>query len=1096
MSYKFLVIGFRKKRRSYGSLPVAEKSQEAKLNNSGMALIIVVAIMAILSALAASFAFQMRMEEKAAFNYLKAAQARVIALGAVNFAVGLLEEDPSDTMDTNQDTWARYPFDGSWIEMKNNNGELVGVYSIKVIDLNAKININSAGNPGGSSPGWTPYWVSFKEFLDGGGWNLHGNSSNTLAQNLLAYRYGTDGVAGTSADDDADSIILGSDGIDNNGNGSIDESGEGVNEPDEFVFWEPYLDLSTGLNADTPFLNREEIQKVSGIKGSSYNIYPSIAPFITPYSFDLDINDSGINRVNLNLAEAAVIDTVLLQEGAGSDTMALQLAANIADYRDRNHYATVLYDKKGNPYYGVEGIQINEVMPRTWVKFRTISTYWQDTSPAGGWTNNGDHYSTSGIGTDGYTIHFKYGPVKKGRYYFALYCGSYTGALDVGFDLNNDDDNNDAGEWFNNYSPSSGWIKFNVDFSNDQTDLDIWIRDHDTNPDDNQACGIYYFILSQQSQYIELINLSTRDIDLSGWKVKIYNDSGTASQGYFPAGTVIPGRGSDLSRNPSFLVVVDRKDDNSPEKRTGDDTSYESLFGDDSRTWGDAAGEDYPVAELAPDPALSALGGWTNAPALFFHSNDWDHASGGPTTEWDEAGEGDTIIIYDDNLNPVCVSYITPGEYGMGDSVLAFNPMEKQDPTQTNPSGGPAANQSKWGFRLRTVDNENTTYTEGPNTYYAHDEKRGVPLSIGTDFASPGNFNASASQGSTSFTDFLVKDGPFASVGELWRVKGEIGRGASEWQRIYQINTGGGSDDYLLSRLADRFTITEKRLEAEQALYRDRDLFSPGLQPFSDNLTNFSTEWVYDHTDPDGNEIDATHPDTPFLTPYYYTSSSDQATWAWGLKERISPDAAVYELYILGLKDAPMEVSVNTWNQDFENTNWVYLMPGPDGIAYYGEVIVGDSDTEHALSDTYIQVSVRRPASSTSSAYFDGIVLAPLPRIYGRINVNTADTEVLHALPGLYYDDLVNYIVSGRPYYNIGEVWNRLRGYTSFPINGDIVTASQYFSRLSNLITVRGKLFRIEVKARYIRDTNGNGHYDVGQDEVLGEYTVNTIYER
>ncbi|NOZ64297.1 MAG: general secretion pathway protein GspK, partial [Caldiserica bacterium] len=257
-----------------------------------------------------------------------------------------------------------------------------------------------------------------------------------------------------------------------------------------------------------------------------------------------------------------------------------------------------------------------------------------------------------------------------------------------------------------------------------------------------------------------------------------------------------------------------------------------------------------------------------------------------------------------------------------------------------------------------------------------------------------------------------------------------------------------------------------------------------------------AVNWVYNSKDPYGTEIDAAHPDTPFLTPYYYTSSSDQASWAWGLKDRLSPDTAVYDLYILGLKDAPLEVSVSTWNQDFQGTNWVYRVPGADGIAYYGEVVIGDSDTEHALSDTYIQVMVRKPASYTGTTYFDGIVLAPLPRIYGKINVNTADTEVLHALPGLNDANLVDYIVSGRPYHNIGEVWDRLRSYTSAPINGSIVTASQYFSRISNLITVRGKLFRIEVTARYIRDTNGNGHYDEGQDEVLGEYSISTIYER
>jgi len=153
-------------------------------------------------------------------------------------------------------------------------------------------------------------------------------------------------------------------------------------------------------------------------------------------------------------------------------------------------------------------------------------------------------------------------------------------------------------------------------------------------------------------------------------------------------------------------------------------------------------------------------------------------------------------------------------------------------------------------------------------------------------------------------------------------------------------------------------------------------------------------------------------------------------------------------------------------------------------------VIVGDSDAEHDLSDTYLQITIKKPAGYSGSTYFDGVVLAPLPRIYGRININTADTEVLHALPNIDAP-LRNVIVNGRPYNTIGEIWDRFRTYF-----GDGVTASRYFSRISNLITTRGKLFRIEVTGRYIRDTNRNGSYDEGEDEVLGEYKITTIYER
>ena len=480
----------------------------------------------------------------------------------------------------------------------------------------------------------------------------------------------------------------------------------------------------------------------------------------------------------------------------------------------------------------------------------------------------------------------------------------------------------------------------------------------------------------------------------------------------------------------AYLLVVARKDNNSSvgiSTSPPDATSFESGWGNNNGTW-DSSDGDTPVVELAPPSGAGYNFG------LNFFSN----VENDGTPRESNVDRGDTVIIYDVNLNPVCLTYFPDADSAAGDSIPAFVSLEKSDPTIL---------QRDWSY---------TDATQGDSV-----------ILQGT----PGRLNTSVS--SSDLDKLRVKDNPFATVGELWRVKGETEMGASDWQILYQMKTDDGSDTYILIRLPDRFTVSQKRLEAESASYKEITL-----------------NWDYKHTDPYNNEIDATHPDTPFLTPYYSTSSSDEGTWAWGLKERISPDTSVYDLYILGLKDAPFEVSVNTWNEDFDEPNWVYLIPGPDGIAHYGEVIVGDSDAEHDLSDTYLQVTIKKPAGYSGSTYFDGVVLAPLPRIYGRINVNTADTEVLHALPNIDAP-LRNVIVNGRPYNTIGEIWDRFRTYF-----GDGVTASRYFSRISNLITTRGKLFRIEVTGRYIRDTNRNGSYDEGEDEVLGEYKITTIYER
>ena len=984
--------------------------------------------MAVLSALAASFAFQMRMEEKAAFNYWKSSQARAIAMAGVDFAVGTLENDESDTYDSFDDYWAKPPYDGKWHTdnnlITNHNGDLVGVYKVKITDLSGKLNINTCGKD--QNEGWSPYEESFKNFLDAGGWNLGTSNSAQLANNLLAYRYGTDGYPGNSGDDDADSIIVENDGIDNNGNGQIDEPGEGVNEPDEFVYWKPYLD-SSGINSDTPFITREEIQKVNGIKGDTYNIYNDISSFITPFSFDLDINDSGINRVNLNYAEASTIDTVLIQEGIAEDT-ALQLAANIADYRDRNNYATILYDKDGNPHYGVEGIQINEVMPRTWAKLNAVGHAESDNNWILSITR--DYYESN---TNGSVGHWSWNGIKPGKYYLRIYRHtSSTGKVEISVDGGN--------TYSSPMTPTCNYGPVDIDSSGT---LDLKIRNYDGGASDIETCTFYYATLSQQSQYIELYNISDKQVDLSGWKVSVYDTrqpvtSGAWWDGYLPSGTYLAPH--------SYLLAVARKDKNSTvgvSASPPDDTSFESGWGNNNGTW-DSSDGDTPIVELVP-PTDHPYG---------FGLNFFSNVENDDTPRKDYVDRGDTIIIYDMNLNPVCWTYFPDADSAAGDSIPAFTSLEKSDPT---------IYQRGWSYTDSTQEDS-------------------VPLQ-----GTPGGLNTGVS--TTDLDKLRVKDNPFATVGELWRVKGMTKINSEDWQRMYQIKTDDGSDTYIMTRLPDRFTVSGKRLEAENASQK----YTP-------------SSWRYAYTDPSGHEIDATHPDTPFLTPYYYNfSNTDKASWGWGLRERISPDTSVYNLYVLGLKGAPFKVSVNTWNENFNNTNWVYLIPGPDGIAYYGEVIVGDSDTEHSLSDTYIQVSIKKP-DTTSATYFNGIVLTPSPRIYGRINVNTADTEVLHALPGNIFSPASNFIeeriYNDSPYLSSGEIVESLKKYYDDHYGASWTEDEKWreswkdFSRISNLVTVRGKLFRIDVTGRYIRDTNGNGSYDEGIDDVLGEYKISTIYER
>ena len=57
------------------------------------------------------------------------------------------------------------------------------------------------------------------------------------------------------------------------------------------------------------------------------------------------------------------------------------------------------------------------------------------------------------------------------------------------------------------------------------------------------------------------------------------------------------------------------------------------------------------------------------------------------------------------------------------------------------------------------------------------------------------------------------------------------------------------------------------------------------------------------------------------------------------------------------------------------------------------------------------------------------------------------------------------------------------------------MTVSQ-FKPISNLITTKSNVFKIICTGQSILDKNGNGAFDVGDDEVLGERKITVIYER
>ena len=439
-------------------------------SENGMALIIIVAIVAILSAIGITFMYNMRMEEKAAFNYMNSLKASYIAKSGIEHAIAVLKEDGGDTgydaysdrwgYDTDLDAWdgifnayldndddsinndsflgyfslsttvspncspggCTEGRDSRWIYVYDDAGNIVGRYAVLILDESSRININTAGNR--QNQGWGPFEVSFVNFLNACGFSIFDINNAWdieptgpyLKRGLTQYRYGClsydfDNVPGTFGDDNADSVILATDGIDNDGDGITDnwvslnnggqwnfstddlnddgeptwgepnvnmqyyEPVEGVDDPYEFISWNPYYSGST--NFDTPLITTEEIKHVYGIGTGTAN-FDAIKPYITVYSSDENTNDSGLLRLNINLVkDAMALYTVMYDAWEGLipnyytydqvRRMASQVAVNTIDYADRDNVSTFLElsDALGNETTiarGVEAIRINEIM--------------------------------------------------------------------------------------------------------------------------------------------------------------------------------------------------------------------------------------------------------------------------------------------------------------------------------------------------------------------------------------------------------------------------------------------------------------------------------------------------------------------------------------------------------------------------------------------------------------------------------------------------------------------------------------------------------------------------------------------------------------
>jgi len=1031
--------------------------QSSIANSNGMVLIIVLVIVAILSAIGVTFTASMRLEEKTAFNYMGNVKASDMAKAGLQHAIAQLKKDNPDTgYDSYEESWGYLCNDADdsifsaftdidddthcvdndtsaatvgsgcssgrdsrWINVQDNSGNIIGRYAVLILDEAGKININTAGNS--QNQGWSVFEINLEDFLTVGendlGWNLGSSNPTQLAERIVRRRYGSDNgtdstkeAGANSADDDSDSIILLYDGIDNDADGDTDEFGEGVDEPDEFVNWNPYQNGS-----DTPYVTIEEIKHVNNIGNT---IYQKMKPYITVYSSDFNTSDSGFLRLNINqVKEASVLYSVLENawEDAGDDPEPgdnlEQITVNIIDYADEDTIPT--YGEIGTKKVrGVESLRINEIMVKPVYQFEAEDIfpdhegYWKTLSTGDTCLQMdiNDVSDTAVTDTDDPAIM----PLERAGYY-NLRLLTFDNADEIrSFLVYVDGVLQDTCAWHN----TGGWFLDDLGVVKDaegQPRLlsaeDVQIT-FDPDTDINAPAMVDYIQLSQQPdcEYVELVNISDTNLDISGWTLT----TSAGFQGTIPDNSVVEAK-------DYLVLVVDQND--AGNGVGGNDICFDNTWtGVDNVVELQLSTSPNPIAALERGDSEIYFGGvfhdlplWGDNPDTPMHITLWN----GPLDKAEIIAQVDYTAAQVDTV-----------AYTVADlDVRGFVALEKNDPTVIEDQDGDGADDHWLG---NTQDRKVATIKGG----------------------TPGAKNNVCTK--TPGEDVAARDLPYATPVHIKEVSSSK-TSSDEWSNL-GYDSSGGEDKTLIVRIADRLTVSQKRLEAEHD-------------------TAFSHSWTY------------ADPDDTFLTPYYHTGEVIADTWWWGKDHRISSDTAFYSLYIKGkaVDDTGLSAEVKvTVSTAFGDTGPITLSFSPDGTAYFGEVEIGAT----ANSDSYLGVHLENPCD-TYIACFDAVVLAPEYKTYGRINVNTADTPVLQALPGITSteaDDIVN----NRPFGNMGEL---LSDCTEISL--------EEFSRICNLITTKSNTFTIISIGQALRESaEGDVEINGKRYEVLGEKKYRAVVER
>ncbi len=623
---------------------------EKHIDRKAIALTLTIGVLGLISLLITSFCLAIYWQTKQAEHHLSLAKAEFLVEAAFSHGRTVLKEDrEKNTFDYEQDEWRRY-FEGKdgdekidndgdgtpdskWIDFQDGRGNIIGRYAVLIKDESSKININTAGEckkdpllECHQGRGFSTYEVSLEDFFEC--FKPSSVDPEELTEKILKERYGPDGKPGEKGvDDNLNNPILESDGIDNDADGDTDEKDEGIDEPQEFNPYHPKGPKDHDKPYDRPFLSIRQVRPLvpDSKTDPKTDNFKRIANQITCLSFERDISRKIISgeiqeflRLNINtlsadelvvfFKEAEKEAKIFDKEAEISDKE--QKAVNIVDFRDKDFAATEYCEVKG-----VEGIRINEIMVKPILKVDTT----KDQNPEKGWIWKGNHYENYCESTPQEYGEWEWSDLPSGKYRLILYGEEDERVGDV---IANGTSQEDVkhGQRFKETVTVDEKGKFTLKIRNNKENTTTYFK---------------YLELSQQpdTEYIELVNLTNKDVDLSGWQIKTK---------FFPPATIPKGtsiRRKDDKEENYLVLTVDKED-----KCAG-------IDGD----------------------GISFINVWKDIPEEKICQLDFESKKFNPDDDFLYNG-GDEITLKDKEENPVeIVEYLSK-------DILYYRTLEKGDP--------------------------------------------------------------------------------------------------------------------------------------------------------------------------------------------------------------------------------------------------------------------------------------------------------------------------------------------------------------------------------------------------------------------------------